>query len=191
MHPPSFGSSDKLQQLARTELGIPVIWGNPNAPRPPKPYAAITITSDIQQANSSRSPLDEDFKSLIITHDMVTTSISVFSSIEANPMDGIERMRSLRQALVMPSVLLGLSEGGWSFIRVLMGPNNIPNLVDTRWEPRAIMDVEWRVVRSVLDDLGVVEQVNISGEISNIPIDDNIIVPVSRIFGFDEGGFES
>lgn len=175
MHPPSFGSSDKLQQLARTELGIPVIWGNPNAPRPPKPYATISIISDVQQANSSRSPLDDDFKSLIITHDQVTTSLSVYSSIDADPRDGLERMRSLRQALVMPSVLLGLSEGGWSFVRVLMGPNNIPNLVDTRWEPRAIMDVEWRVARSVLDDLGLVEQVDISGAVSGKTIMDESI----------------
>lgn len=171
----AWGSYLYLQQFAKEQLGFEVIWARQDAPRPPRPYATISIVSDVQQEHASLSALNQDEEATVITHDQVTVSFSVYSETTQHPFDAMDRLKSLRQSFMMPSKLFELGEKGWAFVRILLGPNDVSELVDSRWQPRAVMDVEFRIARSVLDFLGSVEQVGISGEISGLPVMDEII----------------
>lgn len=173
----SFGSTDRLQEFVRAAIGMPVIWSHQNAPRPPRPYATIRILSDVMQGFSNRSPLDQDNLSTITTHDQVTTSIQVFSRIDVDPREALTRAQMVQRALSRPSQLLQLIEGGWAFVRILLGPQDISELVDSTWQPRASLDIQWRVARSVIDDLGFVDEIKISGSVEDIDVFDNETIP--------------
>jgi hypothetical protein len=160
-------STNALQAWAREASSMPFIWSNQNSPRPPRPYGRITVITDSASPWPSYSSVASDGTSEIINHWALTTSLQVFSETGSDPRSGIEKMLTLRQSLDRPSVRLNLFDQGWVFVRSVLGPQESPELLDSRFEPRAIMDIEWRVARKVIDDLGIVEQVKIQGNIND------------------------
>lgn len=160
-------TTNALQEWARTSASMPFIWARQNAPRPPRPYGVINIVSESASPWPSVSSGIQMGDYDITNHWAVTTSLQIFSEVNSDPRSGMRFMRSLRKSLDKPSVRLNLFDQGWAFVRVVLGPQESPELLESRFEPRALMDIEWRVARKVIDDLGIIEQVKIEGIIND------------------------
>ena len=159
----SFGTTEVLESIIGEQLGVPVIWLNPNAPRLPRPFCTLNVLSDTGQPWAAIGAPDSEGIGSVTNHFTVTLSLSLHMD-GSDPRAAVEKMRGLRQDLDRPSLRLSLHDAGWAFVRVLLEPQDMPEQVGTRWEYRAGMDLEFRVARQIMDEIGRVQTVIVDGQ---------------------------
>lgn len=158
--------TDALRQWVATQSQIPAIWLSPNAPRPPRPYATLQLTSVLRVGRSYIGPVD-DKGNAIISHDReVVVSVTIYESTDnPDPRSALERASNLRDSLELVSVRNFLAQGGWS-LRAVELLTDAPQLLDTKWEPRAVFDVRFGTQKQIIDDLGLIETAGVTGTVS-------------------------
>ena len=158
-----YGSLDALSTLIGERLAVPVIWQNPNAPRSDRPFCVANVLSDTGQAWAAIGAPDGEGMGSVTNHFTVTLSLSLHMD-GSDPRVAVEKMRELRQDFDRPSLRLALHDAGWAFVRVLLEPQDMPEQVGTRWEYRAGMDLEFRIARQIMDEIGRVQTVILDGQ---------------------------
>lgn len=158
-----------LQNWARDTTDVQFIWRNSNAPRPTRPYGTIQMLSAVAEEHATVGAVDANGVAQVTHHYAVVTRLELYDKVKdadgrVQPPAALSKLWALRQNLGHPSTALRLAQdGGWAFVRVLLGPQDVAALVGTEQEPRATMDIEWRIAEQTADDLGLVERVAITG----------------------------
>lgn len=151
--------SDSLQAWVTDTLNITAVWLNPNAPRPARPYATLQTVSRRRIGSASTGHPDATGDATITGDREVTLSVQYLGAADSNdPRDGYEELQALVDSLERPSVIEALDSTGWAFIRTAL-LQDITAQVGTQWEPRAVVDIEFRATATQTDQVGVVETV--------------------------------
>lgn len=148
--------------LAAEVLGsnpaITVIEANQNTPRPARPYITLLVTSTPLSEHPNVSAPNSVGDASIENEAAVMVSLQCFGDNSKSIMDGI------RMSLEKVSVRLALRADCLAYIRTTNGVMDTTATVGTKFEPRASMDLEFRSVSAVIDNIGVIESVEITGE---------------------------
>ena len=135
-------------------MGVRVIWYRPNAPRPDLPYVTLSMLS-FSQVGWDYIPRPDTNGDAELTGDReFTLQMQAFGD------NAFGILEDIRTSLQKPSVLDTLRDDGIVFVN----QNEITNvtaLLDTEWEPRASMDIQFRVAQTAEDDLGKIETVEL------------------------------
>lgn len=154
MSAPTFNNiRDALYDWAFT-LTTPkkVVWLNQNAPRPAPPYLTLQVTPAAQIAQDYVYSPGTSGTSLIVGNREFTLMIQYFG---AGGYDVLERLGSSLEA---PSIQQFFTTKGLAIVRRL--PTiDITALVDTRYEERYAMDIQFRTYSEYLDVVGLIESV--------------------------------
>lgn len=134
--------------------GASVIFLNENAPRPAQPYVTLFLSS-LNQIGEDYTP-ESDVNGLI---DMVgdrefTLQIQTYGG------DCITRLENLRSSLQMQTVLDTLRANGIVFVNHF-AISDVTELLDSRFEKRAAMDVLFRIGQNYTDNLGLIQTVQV------------------------------
>lgn len=158
--------SDALRQWVADQSGLVAIWLNPDAPRPPKPYATLQLTSVLRVGRGYIGPVDAEGLATISLDREVVVSVTIYESTDnADPRSALDRAATLRDSLELISVRDTLAQGGWS-LRAVELLTDAPQLVETKWEPRAVFDARFGTRKEIIDDLGLIETVEVTGTVS-------------------------
>jgi len=165
--------TDALQTWLADVTGLTTIWEHQNAPRPPRPYASLNILTSPSVGHENRGPVDQNGDATISLIVEPTISVKLYYA-STDPREAILEMFKVRRSLFSPSVRESLKGNGWSFIEVLGPPQNIPELIDSEYESRAVMDIRFRTLDTFIDNLGVVEFAEIEGAVEYAEIDGDL-----------------
>jgi hypothetical protein len=162
--------TDALQAWVASATGLTTVWENQNAPRPPRPYASLTLVSSPSVGHEVVGQVDEDGDAKISLIVEPTISVKLYYA-GLDPRQAILEMFKVRRSLFSPSVRESLKASGWVFVEVLLGPIDAPELIDSEYEHRAVMDVRFRTTDEFIDQLGIVEFAEIDGAVEYAEID--------------------
>jgi hypothetical protein len=134
--------------------GCSVIFLNENAPRPAQPYVTLFL-STMNQIGEDYTP-EVDVNGLV---DMVgdrefTLQIQTYGG------DCITCLENLRSSLQMQTVLDTLRANGIVFVNHF-AISDVTELLDSRFEKRAAMDVLLRIGQDYTDNLGLIQTVQV------------------------------
>ena len=131
--------TDALRQWVADQTELTAIWMHPDAPRPARPYAALQITNSERIGRAWTGAPDTDGNAPIEFDRDVTISVQVYgSSANTDPRQAFGIAEELRDSLELISVRETLASNGWSFRGVEL-LTDAPELLDTTWEPRAVL----------------------------------------------------
>lgn len=147
--------------VAQVPVGMPVIFYEPNAPRPEVPYVTLYLNS-VVAVNQDWSAPDADVNGVIDMKGDRQFTLEV----QAYGGEPLNVMENLRTSLQKASVLDGLRTNGIAFYQSLL-ISDITGLVDSKFERRAQLDILFGIGQVYLDDPGYFDEVIIDGEIEN------------------------
>lgn len=141
--------------------GVPVIWYYPNAPRPQTTYITLNISTFNQMGWDYRPmPIDNAGNVLLKGDREFTLSVQAYG---VNPMQILE---NLRTSLQSETNLNQLREAGIAYF----GQNSIidiSTLIDSRYELRAAMDLNFRIGQQYAEALGTIATAEVTEEFFN------------------------
>lgn len=155
--------------------GMPVIYYYPNAPRPTVDYVTLLISS-VTQIGWDYVPQPTDSAG-----DVEQVGDREFIlSVQGYGGDPITVLENLRTSLQKQTVLDTLRASGIVYFD-WFPINDITDLVDSRFEQRATMDLHFRIAQEYFDVLGTIAQVEADEVILNldgsIVLDQTVLIP--------------
>jgi hypothetical protein len=161
--------------VANIPSGMPVIYLYPNAPRPTVDYITLYIQSVVQIAwDYIQGPLDDSGISQQVGDREFTLQINAYGG------DPITILNTLRTSLQKQSVLDSLASNGLVVVDWL-AINDVTELVDSRMEQRAAMDILFRIADIYNDDPGVIDTVSLEEVFKNpagtVVYDETFLIP--------------
>ena len=157
--------------------GMPVVYYYPNAPRPtnngtPVDYVSLYLSTFVQIGRDyNQDPLDDSGIALFVGDREFTLQVQAYGTLS------MQVLENLRTSLQKQSVLSSLRVGGvvyFNWAPIL----DITDLVDSRYESRASMDLFFRIAQNYTDNLGVIDTVvveEIYQDQTGTVVSDNII----------------
>lgn len=130
-----------LQAVLAELSGIPAIWAHQDAPRPPRPYLAISIINVAAHGADESTHIDGDGRQHTLGQREASVTVSCFERENApDPRQAVTRLADLRNLLRTPSALDALYTAGLS---VAGDPTVIavPTVQGTAWQPQATLDM--------------------------------------------------
>ena len=159
--------TEALRLWVETITGFTSIWLNQNTPRPARPYATLHIMNQRQVGQPYTGPITALGVATIQAQYEITVSIQIYgSSTAADPRTAINAAYALRQSLDRPSIRESLGIAGWAF-RAEEQIADVPEMLDSAWEPRAFFDAVFGMTVEQTDNLGYVETVEVTGTMGN------------------------
>lgn len=130
-----------------------VIYSNPDAPRPPRPFVTLLVSS----ITGIGQPFygDSHGAAGLAVYD----DVAIMVSLQAFGDDAQQIMSTIRSSIRKPSKLNQIREAGMAFIR----DTGIRDLTELGKEQRAGMDIEVRALDEIIDDIGFIESVEVAG----------------------------
>lgn len=161
--------------ISNIPVGMPAIYYYPNAPRPTIDYVSLYI--------SSLDQIGWDFDQAPQANDGIAEQVGdreFILQVQGYGGDPITVLNNLRTSLQKQSVLDTLRAVGIVFVS-WFSINDITDLIDSRFEQRAVMDVKFRLADIYNDTPGVISSAQIQ-EIfedsqQNIVYDETFIIP--------------
>lgn len=147
--------------------GMPIIFYEPNAPRPVVPYVSLYMTSIITVNQDYSSPESDLLGFIDMKGDrQFTLQIQCYGS---DPLTVLENMRI---SLQKQTILDTLRENGIVFYQSI-SITDISALIDSEYEKRAQMDVLLGIGQTYSDNPGYFDTIEIEEEIHNV---DDVII---------------
>lgn len=145
--------------IANLPSGMPVIWLYPNSPRPTIDYVSLYITTVTQVGwDWTQAPTDDNGISNMVGDREFVIQAQAYGG------DPVTILNNLRTSLQKQTVLDSLRQNGIVFFN--WNPiNDITELVDSRYEQRASMEINFRIADQYTDNLGVIDTVEIAENI--------------------------
>jgi hypothetical protein len=107
-----------------------------------------------------------------------TVSIQIYeSSDNPDPRSALERAADLRDSLELVSVRTVLADGGW-VVRAYELLSDGPQLLESTWEPRAVFDVRFGASKELIDDVGLIESIEVTGSVRDTDFQDTRVSEV-------------
>lgn len=142
-------------------MGMPVIFYEPNAPRPTVPYVTLYLNSIIAVNQDWTSNEADDTGTVNMHGDRQFTL-----QVQAYGGDPLTLMENLRTSLQKQSVLDTLRANGISFFASI-NIGDITELVDSKFERRATLDILFGIGQIYTDTVGYFDEVEIEEVIEN------------------------
>lgn len=160
-----------LWHYASRLTGIPVeriLWANYNQSTPQRPFATLQIINS-QSGNETHTATGAGGATVMRMDTTLTLQIQVYA--DATPFEAFDIARHARQRAHLTTERQLLRADGLAMVDVL-SVTDAPALVGTTWESRAIMDMQLRTLTTLSDNVGLIERVEIVGDVNDI----NVIV---------------
>jgi hypothetical protein len=141
--------------------GMPVIFYEPNAPRPSTPYVSLYMNT-ITAVNQDWSSPDADASGNIEMHGDRQFTLQV----QAYGNDPLTVLENIRTSLQKQTVLDTLRANGIAFYQSLT-INDITELVDSRFERRAQLDILFGIGQVYQDGPGYFDEIDIDQQYIN------------------------
>lgn len=148
-----------LQAVLAELSGIPAIWAHQDAPRPPRPYLAISIINVTAHGADESTHIDDEGKQHTLGQREASVTISCFEREDTpDPRQAATRLADLRNLMRTPSALDALYAAGLS---VAGDPTvmAVPAVQGTEWQPQATLDMAIAYESSVSLDVPWIETV--------------------------------
>ena len=158
--------------VLQVPVGMPVIFYDPNAPRPNQPYLTLFLSS-IDQVSWDWYSQSSNAAGEINMHGDRRFTLQ----LQAYGNDPLTVLENLRTSLQKQSVLDTLRANGLSFYNFL-AINDITDLVDSKFEKRAQMDLRFGIGQSYIDATGFFNKTEVEEKFFNaaeILIHDEIV----------------
>ena len=161
--------------IANLPSGMPVIWLYPNAPRPTVDYVSLYIATVTQIGwDWTQGPLDDTGISKMVGDREFVVQAQAYGR------DPVTVLQNLRTSLQKQTVLDTLRANGIVFFN-WGAINDVTELIESRFEQRASMDINFRIADIYTDNLGNIDTVVIE-EIfkdpnGNIIYDETFTIP--------------
>lgn len=150
-------SMQAIYDWASTQTASPVIWANQDGPQPELPYVTLQVTADNREGMAHVGCIDADGIATIQQGQILSVSVQTWGN------SALGLVQGLRNSLEKPTVQRGLRESGLAYVRVTLGPQDVPDVTGTTFQARAVMDVQFRAAVTLTDDLGVIESIAFEG----------------------------
>lgn len=143
----------------------PVIWANQNGPQPASPYVTLQVTAAPQEGDAEvfDGVSGAGLVDIRLTR-LWTVQVACFGA------GAVGELQELLKALHKITVQQALRAAGTCYVRVLSGPTDVPEVTGTTWQPRAVMDVQFRAAEDYTDDVGLIERVRFTGEADGLTV---------------------
>ena len=161
--------------VANLPSGMPVIYLYPNAPRPTIDYVTLYISTISQVGwDFTQQPLADDGIAQMIGDREFILQVQGYGG------DPVTYLQNLRTSLQKQTILDTLRSNGIVFFN--WAPiSDITELIDSRFEQRATMDVFFRIADVYTDNLGVINTVELQEVFENpqgdIVYDETFLIP--------------
>jgi hypothetical protein len=170
--------SDAIRQWVADQTGLTTIWMHPNAPRPVRPYCTLQITDVALVGEPVYRKVGANGERQVWLDREATVSVQVYESTDtADPRAALERAEDLRDSLELVTVRQDLADAGWA-VRGYELLSDVPQLLDSQWEPRAVFDVRFGTTKELIEDVGLIESIEITGSVRDTDFENTQISEV-------------
>lgn len=147
------------------ETMYPVIWLNPNAPRPALPYIGLHFLSLVKMGGDYIGKVDNEGIRKICCDYYININISCYYSGSGANVAELDVLSDLRLSLRTQSVADFLNENYISLIKELSSILYLPAHIATGLEPRAMIDMQFGTAVYKEDEIYLIETVEGIGTI--------------------------
>lgn len=149
------------EELRDTAIGPDkIVWFNQDAPRPSRPYVALDLTSGPSQVGHDELRNVSDGVLDVTGNRRITVTVAVYGE------DSDLYAMRLHSSLEKPTVQAALYGYGLSLNRQ-EDVQDVTTRLETRYETRYQFDAIFNCVSSVRDEVGHIEEVQITDEIND------------------------
>lgn len=173
-----------VHDLIAEGLGLPksqVIWYYPNAPRPPKPYATLEVFAEIGEAQEDISKTKVAGKYNVVVPVSQTLRVQLYGK---NGTDVCEMLNVLARKMETPTFADKCFANNVAFFDA-ESVVDLTEIMEQSVDVRASIDFHVRTNSIIVDDLGVIEQVEVD---ENIFIDDTETLHRQYTIAIQNGG---
>ena len=161
--------------IANVPSGMPAIYLYNNAPRPTVDYLTLYLNTVTQIGwDWVQDPLDNTGVSQQVGDREMILQVQAYGG------EPLTVLQNLRTSLQKQTVLDSLRANGIVFVN-WFPINDVTALVDSRFEPRASMDVQFRIADIYTDNLGVISTVELQevyvDPVGTIVYDETFTIP--------------
>lgn len=161
--------------VSNVPVNMPVVYYYPNAPRPTVDYVTLLISS-VNQIGWDYVPMPSDNSGIVEQ----VGDREFIVTVQGYGGDPLTVLENLRTSLQKQTVLDSLANKGIVFVNWYT-IQDITDLVDSRFEQRATMDILFRIAQEYFDNLGVISQTEIEEIIFNVDgsliLDQTVVIP--------------
>lgn len=156
---------DFLNVGKEEEDKLPIVWENPNAPRLIPPFISLKISGIERIGTSYFGDVDEEGKLKIIATNVINTDITCYKEAKSSKIDAVEILEGLRLSLGKESVTQHFYENDMSIVKSGINILFLPEIVATGFEPRATSEFKFGIGTYIIDDVGIIEEIEGTGEV--------------------------
>lgn len=148
--------------LNNPNLHLTIIEANQNAPRPKKPFLTISVGPMNVVAMPVKAAIDANGVQQVISYMSFIAEFNAYSDTRHES----EEILSTLQKYFRTDLAFRHFKGDISYLSTVSGVMTIPQVEGVVWENRAILEAEFSVTQTILDDVGLIEHVVITDEAS-------------------------
>lgn len=145
--------------LSLVPSGMPVIFYQPNSPRPIVPYLTIFLSLSNAIGYDYTSPNSDINGDVYMKGDR-----QMIVQLQAYGDEPLNVLENIRTGLQKQTVLDILGAGGMSFL-TSFGINDITDLVDSQFERRAQLDISLAIAQEYFDNPGFFDTIEVTENI--------------------------
>lgn len=154
-------------EIVIDDPNVTVIYANANAPRPEKPFITLEINSLRNLALPFRYDIDEMGMQTVVNSMAFT---GVFNAY-ADAMHEAEELLNRLQRHFGTEIAYLHFRGDVSYMETVFGVSAVPQVEGAINESRATMECIFNLNQSIEDDVGLIEKVEITDELTNITLE--------------------
>lgn len=151
-----------------TPSGTMVIQRDQDGRLPDRTFVAAKIIAEAREGMASVGELRDDGTVVIQIGSLMTVSIGTYGPNAYDVAHGIDN------ALEKVTVQDFLRSRGMAYVQVLRGPTDMSDIAGTGFEERAGLDVQMRAAISIIDDVGIIERVELTGDLGPVSYEQTI-----------------
>ena len=148
--------------LVRAAPGVWVIQRDQDGRLPDRPFIAAKLIAETREGHPLIGRLTDEGTIFIQQGALFTLSIHVFGP------DAFQLCHGVQNGLNKISVQDFLRSRGVAYIQTLGGPTDLAAIAGTEFEGRAHMDIQLRANIEVVDDVGLIERVELTGTVDSL-----------------------
>lgn len=153
--------SSLYEWLTKALPGVRVIQRDQDGRLPDRPFVAAKVIAEVREGEPQVGELQDDGFVRIQQGALFTVSIHAFGPGAYGLAH--EVVNSLNKITIQDL----LRSRGMAYVRVLTGPTDLATVVGTGFEGRAHLDVQMRANVVILDDVGIIERVELTGTVDS------------------------
>lgn len=151
-----------------TPAGTPVIRRDQDGRLPDRTFTVAKVIAERREGMASTSELQDDGTLLIQQGALMTVSVGTYGP------GAYDMAHGIYNSLEKVSVQEFLRSRGMAYVQVLRGPEDMSAIVGTGWEERAGFDVQMRAAITIIDDVGIIERVELTGDLGPVSYEQTI-----------------